>query len=235
MLRAVVRALFVTLAASAAVPAHADIQLIGTGAIPGTATDQSGLTNLLEDGVTPNNRVRGLGSALAYTGFGEYYLATPDRGPADGTTTYADRAYVVRIPIRRNVAAPGGYLVSPSVVGTLLLKSEDGSRFTGSAATFDATGSTDSLRFDPEGVRLARCGGKFYVSDEYGPYLYEFAPNGRRLRALNLPNKFLIDAPSATPTDERMNTWRAASPTVAWKGWPSHRTAAPCSESSRAR
>src|SRR5262245_35040480 len=64
-----------------------DVRLLGTGTVPGNTIDDSGLGNLLEDGVTPNNQVGGLGSALTYAGVGNVYLATPDRGPADGTTT----------------------------------------------------------------------------------------------------------------------------------------------------
>ena len=37
--------------------AWATITFIGEGNIPGTATDQSGLTKVLEDGVTPGNQV----------------------------------------------------------------------------------------------------------------------------------------------------------------------------------
>jgi hypothetical protein len=77
--------------------ARATITFIGEGDIPGTATDQSGLTKVLEDGVTPGNQVGGLGSAITYTGVDSLYVATPDRGPADGTTSYIDRIYTIRI------------------------------------------------------------------------------------------------------------------------------------------
>src|SRR5215813_11872246 len=62
---------FILAAALYATSASAEIKFIGEGTIPGTATDQSGLSGLLEDGVTPRNRVGGLGSALAYTGIGQ--------------------------------------------------------------------------------------------------------------------------------------------------------------------
>src|SRR5262249_30459721 len=48
---------------------------------------------------------------------------------------------------------------------------------------------------DPEGVRASPLG-TFYVSDEYGPYLYEFGNDGKRLRALAVPSKFLIARPA---------------------------------------
>ena len=185
-----------------AVPVSAEVKLLGVGTIPGTATDRSGLTNLLEDGVTPHNLVGGLGSAVTYTGFGNFYWGTPDRGPADGTTSYIDRAYLLRIDLRSSHTTPGAFDVKPSVVDVRLLSAGLRRYFTGNAGAFDATGSTASLRFDPEGIRSAACGGSFFVSDEYGPYLYEFAPDGRRVRSLPLPNKLLADLPSANPNTE---------------------------------
>jgi hypothetical protein len=180
----------------------AAVQFLGTGAIPGTATDNSGLTRILEDGVTPENRIGGLGSAIAYTGFGNFYLATPDRGPADGATTYKDRAYLMRIALQPNPANPGHFLVTPTVLDTWLLRLTHSRVFTGSNAAFDATNSDSGRRFDPEGIRAAGCEGRFYVSDEYGPFLYQFFPGGRRSRSVPIPNKFLADLPSANPTDE---------------------------------
>ena len=196
--RRVLAALVVSLAAVAR--AHAGVELIGTGVIPGNATDQSRLAGILEDGVTPRNLVGGFGSAIAYTGEGELYLATPDRGPADGTTTYTDRAYLLRISVRRDWG--GGYSVRPRLVDTKLLRADGHAFFTGHAAAFDATNSPASLRLDPEGVRVARCGGRFYVSDEYGPFLYEFSERGRRRRSIPLPTKLLVDYPSAVLTTE---------------------------------
>jgi hypothetical protein len=180
--------------------ADAEVKLLGTGVIPGTATDNTGLTRTLEDSVTPENLIGGLESAIAWTGVGDLYVAAPDRGPADGATTYSDRAYLVRVRVRR--ARNGSYSVTPWVLDTRLLKSERRRVFTGSAAAFDPTNSSDSVRLDPEGVRVANCGGSFFVSDEYGPFLYEFGPNGRRKRAIALPTKLLVDYPSANPTDE---------------------------------
>lgn len=183
--------------------ASAAVTFIGEGSIPGNATDQSGLTGMLEDGITPHNLAGGFGSAMAYTGRDNLYVATPDRGPADGATSYIDRIYTLRIDVVRQ---GGAYEVKPQIVSTRLLRKESQKYFTGSASAFDATGSTESLRFDPEGVRVSRCGHTAFVSDEYGPYVYEFdLHGGKRLRALNMPNKFLIDAPSATPSAELAN------------------------------
>lgn len=193
-----------SLAASLAAPGavRAEVALIGIGVIPGTARDQSGLSGLLEDGVTPGDLIGGFGSAVTYSGSGKRYYATPDRGPADGTTSYKDRLYTLEIEVKR--LAPNAYRIDPKVVRTRLLRMEDhGGIFTGSAAAFDPTNSPASLRLDPEGIRVSRCGDTVFVSDEYGPFLYEFRiADGKRLRSIPLPNKFLIDRPSATPAVE---------------------------------
>lgn len=197
-IRHLIAALSLAFAASSG--AHAAITLIGKGTIPGNAVDQSGLTGLLEDSVTPRNRIGGFGSAIAYTGSGDLYVAVPDRGPADGTTTYADRLYLLDIRIKPQGV---GYSVEPKVIATQLLRNREGQQYTGSAAAFDATNSPGSLRLDPEGIRVDRCGESVYISDEYGPYLYEFSlRSGKRMRSLDVPNKFLIDLPSATASEE---------------------------------
>lgn len=187
--------------AALAAPAGAAVTLLGKGAIAGNAIDQSGLSGLLEDNVTPRNQAGGFGSAIAWTGIRNRYVAVPDRGPADGATSYIDRLYELDVQLAKR--GTNAYDVTPVIRATHLLRRKGNDYYTGSAAAFDATGSTDSLRFDPEGIRVSRCGDTAYVSDEYGPYLYEFRiETGRRVRALNLANKFLIDAPSATPADE---------------------------------
>ncbi len=66
-------------------------ECIGEGAISGATRDRSDLSGLLEDGVTPRDLAGGFGSAIAYSGRKNLYVATPDRGPADGTTSYVDR------------------------------------------------------------------------------------------------------------------------------------------------
>ena len=178
--------------------AHADpIELIGVGVVPGTTSDGLILTPpVLEDG-TPHDRMGGFGSAISYTGIGQRYLATPDRGPADGTTSYRDRYYLIDIVVTPGSPTP----VAVSLVQATPLSREDGEIFTGGSGAFDAANSPASLRFDPEGIRVSPAG-RFFVSDEYGPFVYEFDTTGRRVRILSVPEKFLIDHPNAVGADE---------------------------------
>src|SRR5262249_21261062 len=58
-----------------------------------------------------------------------------------------------------------------------------------------------SLRFDPEGVRVGPSG-TLFISDEYGPHVWEFGRDGKRLRRLPVPDKFAIARPKADARDE---------------------------------
>jgi hypothetical protein len=176
----------------------ASIELVGVGEMPGTTSDGLELQPpLLEDGVTPHDRAGGWGSGITYTGVGSAYLATPDRGPADGTTSYVDRAYLLDVRLQPGAAAP----VTISLLRATPLTNAEGVLLTGAAAAFDTTNSVASRRFDPEAVRLTG-DGTFLISDEYGPFLYEFSPTGERLRSLSIPAKFLIAKPGPDPVAE---------------------------------
>ena len=163
-------------------------QLYGVGSVPGKARDGLALTPArLEDG-TPNDQVGGLGSAITYTGVGNLYLAAPDRGPGAGADSFSERYYLL------DVALAGG-LVTPVIRGAAVLDPGAGlAPFTGLASAFDALNSPASRRLDVEAIR-AGAQGTFFVSDEYGPFLYEFGADGHRRRALAVPGKFLIDHP----------------------------------------
>jgi Esterase-like activity of phytase len=65
--------------------------------------------------------------------------------------------------------------------------------FTGRSDNFGTGVSTnpDFARFDPEGVRLSRDGKSVFISDEYGPYVYQFdRTTGARLKSFALPAHF---------------------------------------------
>lgn len=184
--------------------AEASVIFLGEGSIAGDAHDQSKLVGVLEDGQSQHDQVGGLGSALDYSGQGNIYYALPDRGPAGGKTSYINRLY--RIEIKLTKLDENRYRVEPSLKETRLLQAEDGRYFTGLATAYDATNSANGLRLDPEGLRLSACGKTAYLCDEYGPHLYEIdLATGKRVRALPIPRKFLIDYPSDKFQEERDN------------------------------
>jgi len=78
--------------------------------------------------------------------------------------------------------------------------------FTGRSDGFgpkDSSSDPRDARLDPEGLRLSPDGRSIFVSDEYGPHLYQFdRATGRRLRTVILPANLEVAAPAAREADE---------------------------------
>jgi hypothetical protein len=172
------------------------IELVAIGYMPGNVLDKSGLTGTICQAGNPANCVPeaifgGLGSDMTYTGQDNVFIAAPDRGPFDGLTDvpFLDRVHFLHVAT--NLATQQ---VSTVLLDTRFLKNESGQTFTGAAGAFD-------LRLDPEGIR-ASPSGTFYISDEYGPYLFEFDRQGHLLRRFDIPSTFNIANPSGDPTAE---------------------------------
>jgi hypothetical protein len=140
----------------------------------------------------------GLGSDLAYTGHDDMYVTAPDRGPFDGLTDvpYLDRVHFVHLVTNLTTKQ-----VTAKLLDTRFLKNQYGQTFVGSTGAFDVNSDLNTLRFDPEGIRVS-ADGTFFISDEYGPYLFEFDRQGNLLRRLDVPESFQIAAPNANPTIE---------------------------------
>src|SRR5262249_18522799 len=68
--------------------------------------------------------------------------------------------------------------------------------FTGRSDNFDAgenSGNAANARFDPESIRISNDKKNVYISDEYGPYVYEFDKNtGHPLRSFTLPDEHYV-------------------------------------------
>jgi hypothetical protein len=203
-------------------PAAAGILYVGSGSLNGT--DLSGLTDILQDG-TPDNKIGGIGSGIAYTGIGNRYILVPDRGPnagnwnpaVDNTTSYVARFQTVDLNVKLG-ATPGGGTVTPTLLGTTLLSSptplvgtpnpnpalnvggKTGQNyFTGFSTGYDAKNSSSSMRFDPESVRVSPDGKSVYISDEYGPFINQFdRKTGERIKTIPVPAKFNIANPAPT-------------------------------------
>jgi len=191
-------ALAALVAASALFAADPGVTLVGVGAIAGNALDLSGLdgnTCEREDSTEciPRATFGAFGSALAYTGHDNVFLAVPDRGPFDGRTTptapYINRFHFLHMDVELGVPFPN---IRTRLLDTRFLRSEN-RRLLGDAYAFGSD-TQPPLRFDPEGVAVGR-DRTFFVSDEYGPYVFEFDRDGHVIRRLPVPSKFLIAKP----------------------------------------
>ncbi|MFL6658210.1 MAG: esterase-like activity of phytase family protein [Massilia sp.] len=140
----------------------------------------------------------------------------------DNTTSYIPRFHTLKMTLAPS--APGANLpftLTPSLLDTTLLSSPQplfyGSGaglgvgngapalnaqdrtwyFSGRSDNVDpARPSTDSMnaRFDPEGVRVSNDGAYVYITDEYGPFVYQFnRQSGKRVRAFTLPIEFAVN------------------------------------------
>ena len=81
--------------------------------------------------------------------------------------------------------------------------------------TFYFTGRSDGInskesstwpfnaRFDTEGIRVSNDGRSVFISDEYGPYVYQFdRATGQRMRFFTLPPTFAVAHPNTTTATE---------------------------------
>jgi len=186
-------------------PLVTGVTLIGKGLIDGSALDKSGLTGNICQAGAPANCIPkaifgGFGSDLTYTGHDDVFIAAPDRGPFDGLTDvpYLDRFHFLHITTDVGAPFPN---IHTTLLETRFLKNQAGQTFVGAAGAFVANNDAATLRLDPEGIRVG-AGGTFFLSDEYGPYVFEFDRQGNLLRRLGVPSKFLIANPSSDPNAE---------------------------------
>ena len=222
-----IRLIALAITAAFAVPAaHAAAPtLIAQGSMSATASDMSGLTGTLENGVTAN-LLGGMGSGLAWAG-GNTFLALPDRGPnatawnsaVDNTSSYIARFNTVQLELSATPTGALPYSLTPTLSSTTLLysptplvygsasssmpagnallnNSADKYYFSGRSDNFDPTQSSlnpANARLDPEALRVSKDGRSVFVSDEYGPYVYQFDRiSGKRIDTFTLPSTFGI-------------------------------------------
>jgi len=134
-----------------------------------------------------------------------------------GTANYQNRIQKIAITLIPNTTAtvtnPSPPNVQLTYLDTILLTGPDGKPTTGldadpigsvqypgypilPAATFTGNGfggpgsGGKRIAIDSEGLALGR-GGTFWVSDEYGPYIYQFSPWGRMLQAIMPPVAYI--------------------------------------------
>jgi len=204
-------------------PALAAPVLLATGTLNGSGGDLSAATaGPLENG-TAGNLLGGIGSGLAWAG-GNTFIATPDRGPnatnwnaaLDNTTSYLSRFQTLQLGLVKNSGGTG-WTLTPTLTATTLMYSatplayaagatpalNDASHyyFSGRSDNFDPSQPStnpNNARLDPEGVRVSKDGKSIFVSDEYGPYVYQIdRATGQRIRSYALPANLAVTHLSA--------------------------------------
>ena len=210
-----------------ALNANAAPILLATGTLASNGADLSQATaGLLENGLA-GNLLGALGSGLAWAG-GNTFIATPDRGPnatpwnsaVDDTTSYIARFQTLQLGLVKNDSGSGlAWSLAPVLSATTLMYSatplvyaaggaptlntaSGRNYFTGRSDNFDPAGlssNPNNARFDPEAVRVSKDGKTIFVSDEYGPYVYQVdRTTGMRVRAYALPANLAIKHLSAS-------------------------------------
>src|SRR5262245_25641510 len=151
--------------------------------------------------------------------------ATSYNSLVDDTASFIPRVHTVKMTLESASGAGLPFTLSPKLVSTTLLYSaspltygtggglELGSGaplpnrpsrnyFSGRSDNFDATqdsGDPKNARLDPEAIRVSNNGVFIYISDEYGPYVYQFLlDSGKRVRSFRLSDEFFVANPRQT-------------------------------------
>ena len=145
--------------------------------------------------------------------------AVPFDSNIDDTVSYINRFHTITMDLDPNHSGSGlPYKLTPTLRATTLLwsltplvyGSGDGQVgngapkinnflqhfFTGRSDNFklgENSGFASDARFDTEGIRVSNDGLSVFISDEYGPYVYQFSRiTGVRLRTFQLPSSFFV-------------------------------------------
>jgi hypothetical protein len=114
-----------------------------------------------------------------------------------GAAAYDVASFVAAARVRPRWAAAGGVGPGDPAQNNFLRH-----YFTGRSDNFDPnhnSGFPFDARFDTEGIRISNDGLTVFISDEYGPYVYQFLrATGERLRTFTLPKSFYVATPGAT-------------------------------------
>ena len=145
--------------------------------------------------------------------------AIPFDSDIDDTASYINRFHTIKMNLKANKGTGLPYTIEPELEATTLLfnltplvyGSGNGLGvgsgepkqnnflqhfFTGRSDNFDPdrnSGDPRDARLDPESIRVSNDGFSVFISDEYGPYVYQFLRfSGLRIRTFQLPEKFFV-------------------------------------------
>jgi hypothetical protein len=148
-------------------------------------------------------------------------------GVVDNTQSFIGRFHTLNLSLTAGGGVGGlPYALTPTLSATTLLYSPtplfygstvglpdavpsintaDKNHFTGRSDGFGPGLSTnlDDARFDPEAIRVSNDGKSVFVTDEYGPYVYQFdRGTGERIKVFALPDHFATPIVSALGNTE---------------------------------
>ncbi len=146
--------------------------------------------------------------------------AVPFNSAVDDTVSYINRFHQIAMNLRQNTSGKGlPFTISPVLEKTTLLSSQGSlvygngaglgigsgvpaanyvgqNFFTGRSDGFEEgrnSGNDEDARLDPESIRLSDDGMSVFISDEYGPYVYQFNRfKGTRIRSFALPANLYV-------------------------------------------
>lgn len=155
--------------------------LVNRLVVPGDATDGSGLTG------GPNaNRLGGFFSDLVFDRPTGAFYGLIDRGPGGGVIPYQTRVQRFGLTVDPATGAISGF--TPQAAP---LFRDQGGSFNGlNPALLNGSPGLLGRSLDPEGFVVAR-NGNFFVSDEYGPSVKEFRPDGTLVRTFTTPGNLI--------------------------------------------
>lgn len=173
--------------------------LIGLGRLPADIKDKFGETLGSGSGVAADVK-SWKKTADGYTGT---FFVIPDRGyNVEGTTDYRARLNKFSVTLKPVEGAGStsaeGNAITLKVEDTILLTDQAGEPMSGldpseggvraASGNFPAFPQTANGRIalDPEAVVLL-ADGSFFISDEYGPYIYHFSATGKMISAIRPP------------------------------------------------
>lgn len=168
------------------------VSFVNSITIPGNSTDLFPL-----NGASANanlNRLGGFGSDLYYDRANNIFYGLADRGPGGGTIDYDIRVQKFSLDVDPHTGAINNF----SLLSTILFTDGKGKNFDGlDPVKLNGNPTILGRSLDPEGLAIAP-NGNFYVSDEYGPAVKEFTPDGKLVREFTTPKNLL-------PVDDKGN------------------------------
>ncbi|HET8693179.1 MAG TPA: esterase-like activity of phytase family protein [Aquabacterium sp.] len=214
-------------------PAHASFDLIAVGSLGGatdlsglTGTLESGASGSILGGMGSALAWAGGNTFLALPDRGPNATDYLGGAAVDNTQSYIPRFQTVALELTHSASGGLPYTLTPTLKSTTLLYSTtalnygataglpsgvpssntaDQFYFTGRSDAFAAGVSTNpnNARLDPEGMRVSADGKSVFISDEYGPYVYQFdRATGARIRSFALPSTFAVSTLSANGAAE---------------------------------